>query len=351
MVNQYARISGGNRALFEYANRLLDKGCDVRWLVMPSRIKWTRPLKKLGSFFEAPTIEPPGKVDWMANKIPIEILPRKSWKWIPSADIFIATAWQTAEFAKELPAEKGRKFYFIQHHESLWGRYKNKARQTYSLPFRKIVISTWLKEEMKNHYGQSADVLVTPVNSEVFKGDLSRNNARTRVLMLHHDYDWKGFADGIAAFRQAQSKNRNAQLVVFGEKLKDPAPLFQETGIEFEYHYRPTQSTLRDLYSSADIYLCPSWHEGLGMPPMEAMACGAALATTDTGGSWDYAIHNETALVSPPKEPAGLAESLNALLGDSELRKRLAEKGKNKIEQFNWDHNCRRLLDIFKESI
>jgi len=350
MVNQYARISGGNRALFEYANRLLEKGCEVRWFVMPPRVKWTRPLQKLRTFFDEPTVEPAEKVDWLANKLPIEILPRKSDKWIPSADIFIATAWQTAEFAKNLPPEKGSKFYFVQHHESLWGRYKNQAAQTYRLPFKKIVISTWLKEEMKSHYGQSADVLVTPVNREVFQGTTARNNPGARVLMLHHDYDWKGFADGIAAFGQTRSENPSAQLVVFGEKLKDPAPLFRDAGFEFEYHYRPTQSDLRDLYSSADIYLCPSWHEGLGMPPMEAMACGSALVTTDTGGSWDYAIHNETALVSPPQDPGSLAKNLITLLQDDGLRKRLAENGKKKIEQLDWDANCDRLLNILKEN-
>lgn len=350
MVNQYARISGGNRALFEYANRLLEKDCEVRWLVMPPRVKWTRPLKKIRTFFDGPTVEPAGKVDWLANKIPIEILPRKSEKWIPDADIFIATAWQTAEFAKDISPAKGQKFYFVQHHESLWGRSKKQAAQTYRLPFKKIVISTWLKEEMKNHYEQSADVLVTPVNREVFQGETSRNNAVPRVLMLHHDYDWKGFPDGITAFRQTQLQNKNAQLVVFGEKLQDPAPLFRDAGFEFEYHYRPTQSSLRNLYASADIYLCPSWHEGLGMPPMEAMACGTALVTTDTGGSWDYAIHNETALVSPPKDPESLSKNLRTLLDDEILRKRLAENGKKKIEQLDWDSNCDQLLKIFREN-
>ncbi|NIQ00714.1 MAG: glycosyltransferase, partial [Nitrospinaceae bacterium] len=54
--------------------------------------------------------------------------------------------------------------------------------------------------------------------------------------------------------------------------MKDPKPLFDQAGWEFEYHYRPTGKTLNEVYTSCDIYLCPSWYEGLGMPAMEAMA-------------------------------------------------------------------------------
>ena len=46
MVNQYTRISGGNRALFEYANRLKEKGHEVRWFVLAEHCKWFRLDKK-----------------------------------------------------------------------------------------------------------------------------------------------------------------------------------------------------------------------------------------------------------------------------------------------------------------
>ena len=47
MVNQYTRISGGNRALFEYANRLKEKGHEVRWFVLAKNYKWFRLDKKI----------------------------------------------------------------------------------------------------------------------------------------------------------------------------------------------------------------------------------------------------------------------------------------------------------------
>ena len=169
--------------------------------------------------------------------------------------------------------------------------------------------------------------------------------------MLHHDYDWKGYREGIEAARKARSQNEGLQLVVFGEKFEDPAPLFSEAGFEFEYHYRPTRDRLREIYASSDIYLCPSWYEGLGMPAMEAMACRCALVTTDTGGCRDYAIDSETALVSPPKDPDLLAQNLSRLLSDEQLLKRLSDEGCKKIREFNWDDNCRHMIRLFEESL
>ena len=173
----------------------------------------------------------------------------------------------------------------------------------------------------------------------------------SRVCILHHDYDWKGFRDAIEAVKILRSKNYEIEPVVFGEKLRDPSLLYETAGFNFEYHYRPTGDTLRRLYASCGVYLCPSWYEGLGMPSMEAMACGAALVTTDTGGSWDYAADGDTALVSPPKQPEQLANNLARVLDDEALRTKLAESGFQKIGEFSWDANTLRLENLFKESL
>ena len=84
---------------------------------------------------------------------------------------------------------------------------------------------------------------------------------------------------------------------------------------------------------------------------MEAMACGAALVTTDTGGSWDYAVDGKTALVSQPRQQEQLADNLTRILNDEVLRNRLAENGCQKIREFSWEANSLRLEKLFKESL
>ena len=84
---------------------------------------------------------------------------------------------------------------------------------------------------------------------------------------------------------------------------------------------------------------------------MEAMMCGAALVTTDTGGSRDYALNEETALVSTPKKPDRLAKNLIRVLTDNSLRVGLAEMGYQKIKNFSWDTNCEHLIKYFEGSL
>lgn len=344
----HVRLSGGVKALLEYANRIYAMNHEVQIIIPAESHKWYRLGKLLNTRGKQPTVLDPKSVDWFDNQVPITLLPSNNSGFIPPADILIATAWQTAEFAARLSRETGKKFYFIQHYESLWMRDKKRAEKTYRLPFQKIVISHWLKQILADNFQQEAEVLVTPVDRNLFFCKEKVWNTPPRVCLLHHDYDWKGFREGIAAIQKVRAQGKPFDLVIFGEKLKDPQELFDRAGFEFEYHFRPTRDQVGALFSSCDIYICPSWHEGLGMPPMEAMACRSALVTTDTGGSRDYAIHGETALVSPPKDIDALANNLATVLNDPPLLQRLSENGEKKIREFDWKENCQRLTDLFE---
>ena len=340
----HIRISGGEKVLLEYANRLQVMGCEVSLVVPAPQPKWYRRIFMAGH--NAGTTLSPESIDWFENKIPVLVAPKLHSRYMPKADILVASSWQTARSAADMPADMGRKFYFVQHHESLWARDKEKASQTYRLPFTKIVVSTWLKEIMWNVYQQDAHLFINPVDRRQFFCAKKQWNRPRKVCMLHHDYDWKGFSEGIQAVQRVRSQGYNLDVVVFGEKTDDPMPLFKSAGFEFEYHYRPKQ--LQSVYSACDIYLCPSWHEGLGLPAMEAMACRCALVTTDTGGCRDYAIDGMTALVSKPRDIEGLARNLISLLSNDSLLERLSETGYQKIQEFSWDDNCRKLARLFQ---
>jgi glycosyltransferase involved in cell wall biosynthesis len=111
-----------------------------------------------------------------------------------------------------------------------------------------------------------------------------------------------------------------------------------------EFHANPPQDRLAALYSGCDVYLCPSWDEGLGMPSMEAMACGAALVTYDNGGCRDYALDGVTALVAPRRDVDALAAALERAASDERLRTRLAAAGQARITTaFDWDRAVDRL--------
>ena len=133
----HVRLSGGVRAILEYANRIHLMGHEVRILLSTEPYKWYRLDKKLSTLGKKPTALDPKSIDWFDNRVPITQLPCNDLAFVPPADALVASAWQTAQFAAKLPNSAGKKFYFIQHHESLWTRDKERAEKTYRLPFQK----------------------------------------------------------------------------------------------------------------------------------------------------------------------------------------------------------------------
>jgi glycosyltransferase involved in cell wall biosynthesis len=161
--------------------------------------------------------------------------------------------------------------------------------------------------------------------------------------MLQHDYEWKGVADGVEAFRRVKARQPELLLVGFGLKTPRGALPYDE------YFEDLPQSRLASLYSRCQIYCCPSWDEGLGMPPMEAMACGAALCTYDNGGSRDYAIDERTALVASRRDVEGLARALARLVDDRDLRERIALEGREWVTtRFDWERATARLESLLE---
>ncbi len=322
------------RAILTYADRLAGRGHAVT-LVVPARSPLRAVWRRLTGAVPA----------WMPG-----LRARVAWvgEWdaarLPDADVLLATAWQSAPVAAAAPPRCGAGFYLVQHYESLYHGDAAAVDATYRLPLRKIAISTWLGDVMRERFGSPADVLVTPVDPALFhRVETAVETPRPRVLMLHHEYAWKGVADGLEAVRRVRASGPALRLVGFGVK-RPRGPLPYD-----EFHEDLPQERLAALYSGSDIYLCPSWDEGLGMPPMEAMACGAALVTYDNGGSRDYARDGETALVARRRDVADLTEQLARMVADASLRARLAAAGRTFVTSaFDWERAVTRLERLFE---
>ena len=96
----------------------------------------------------------------------------------------------------------------------------------------------------------------------------------------------------------------------------------------------------REVYNQSRVFLQPSRHEGFGYTAVEAMACGCALVTTDNGGSQDYAVPGETALVAPQGDVPALVGALDTLLRDDAARTRMAHAGERFVRRFDWDRSA-----------
>ena len=330
---------GGFKVVYEYANRLSERGHTVAVVhtAQPDREASTGEQLKKGVRFLQRNLDKSYRPDWFELRPNVSLLWRATpaAQGVPDADAVIATAWQTAEWVADYPAAKGRKFYLIQHYET-WSGPQARVNATFTLGLRHLVIARWLQEVVR---AQGADATYIPngLDFGAFGIDTSPENREARV-MFYHGADWKGSADGIEALKTVKTQCPELQAVLFG------APAAPE-GLPnwIRYERTPTPTELRALYNESSVFMATSWTEGWGLPGCEALMCGCALAATDVGGHREYAVNGETALLSPPKDPAALAQNVIKLLRDKALRLSLAEQGRAYVQRFTWEAATGRL--------
>ena len=105
--------------------------------------------------------------------------------------------------------------------------------------------------------------------------------------------------------------------------------------------------TLREFYRKASLVVYPSLYEGFGLPPLEAMASGTPVVTSNTSSIPE--VVGDAALMVNPYDTTQLAQTMGLVLRDQDLREQLIERGRQQVERFNWYRVARNLLAIYYE--
>ena len=107
---------------------------------------------------------------------------------------------------------------------------------------------------------------------------------------------------------------------------------------------------LADAYRAADVFATPTLADALTLTAPESLACGTPCVSFDRGGITDIVRDGETGLHAPFGDAAGLARTLERLLGDEELRARLGARGRELVERdFSIDLQVRRYAELYEE--
>ncbi|MEZ5120432.1 MAG: glycosyltransferase [Solirubrobacterales bacterium] len=211
---------------------------------------------------------------------------------LPPADLLVIPAdFARAEELGALPIDRGMPVAFLQGFGTPGNPVvtANLGRVRHAL-----AVSQWLVDAARRtgcpatlvRYGLDRDLFHPPADD-----GRHRRSANAVVAMMTHEIDWKGSDEGLAALRLARAALPELEIRLFGRGSAQ---------IDGAQHLGAvTRTEVAELMRTADIFVCSSWEEGFGMPGLEAIECGAALATTDTLGSRDYALDGETALVTP----------------------------------------------------
>ena len=101
------------------------------------------------------------------------------------------------------------------------------------------------------------------------------------------------------------------------------------------------------LYNLCKLYVFPSWHEGFGLPALEAMSCGAAVIGSNTT-SLPEVIGNEDALFDPMSEDA-IKNKIESVLTNKSFRNSLKQHGLEQAKKFSWDQCTSRAISAFEK--
>ncbi len=107
---------------------------------------------------------------------------------------------------------------------------------------------------------------------------------------------------------------------------------------------RVTDAELRALYENAECFVYPSFYEGFGLPPLEAMTCGCPVVVSRAASLPE--VCGNAAVYCDPNDPADIGRALDEVLQSAELRSDLRRRGEERAAQFTWSHSGTALLHL-----
>lgn len=333
-------MTGGNKVVAIYAQKLMEQGHTVKLVSpppkstpLPAKVRswlggrgWPVDAKRLHSQLDDAGLDHTVLDRWRAV----------GDDDVPDADVVIATWWETAEWVNALGPNKGAKVYFIQGHEVFPYLPIERCRATYNLPLHKIVVSKWLQKIMLAEYRDPfVDFVPNSVDHKQFFAPIRAKQQTPTAGFLYSSAVPKGLDVLLAALSSVRRRLPLLKLVAFGSQL----PLAQLAIPEgTEYHHRPPQDQIRDIYARCDVWVAASRSEGFNLTAMEAMACRTPVVSTRTGWPEEAVKSEWNGVLVDVDDVSGLAGGIEWVLSQTDdAWKMLSANAFATVAESSWD--------------
>ncbi len=178
------------------------------------------------------------------------------------------------------------------------------------------------------------------------------------ILYVGSIFNRRHISELIRAFEETSKKLPDYQLLLIGKNFTNPfidiEKLINKTNrrlksatpktvLQFDSPKRPEDLVL--LYNMAELFVYLSTYEGFGLPPLEAMACGTPVVTSNTS-SIPEVVGNSAILVNDPTNIGEISKAMQKGLTDKNLRKELIEKGLERVKKFSWERCAESTLRV-----
>ena len=175
---------------------------------------------------------------------------------------------------------------------------------------------------------------------------------RPYFLMVGTVEPRKNHLTALRAFTTLYEQRRDVTLVIVGSPGWLAEPIVAEIekaskSMPVRYLRFVDDTWIPALYAGSIGLLAPSWYEGFGLPVLEAMACGAAVISSDRGALPEVA--GEAAIIVPPGDIDGIASGMLRLLDDESLRSDLVQRGAVRASEFTWERAAGAHLKLYRD--
>jgi glycosyltransferase involved in cell wall biosynthesis len=240
--------------------------------------------------------------------------------------------------------------------------YRYAVRRAVHVADRIVTLSEFSLEQVSSVFPSAAskgrvtlagadDFAAGPV--AILEGRLAEIAGASYVLSMGSTRPHKDLPTLLSAFAALAAERADLRLVLAGTG-EDGYLDAQLAGVSEDVRSRVsftgsiTDDELRALYTHAELLAFPSRYEGFGLPPLEAMALGTPVVTTNAA-SLPEVVGKKAALVVDPGDATALADAIAQVLDKPATRRRLVKAGHARAEELTWAAAAERTVEVYRE--
>ena len=149
-----------------------------------------------------------------------------------------------------------------------------------------------------------------------------------------------------------EGKFPDLKLLIIGDELSRHPDLRRaviRSGVQNDVRFLGFVSidTLRTFYDVAKVFVFPSLYEGFGLPPLEAMAHGTPVVTSNTSSLPE--VVGPGAVMVNPENVFEIMRGIHRVLIDQSMREKLKQRGYEQVQRFSWEDSAQRILRVYRE--